>query len=346
MKALVKMRPGRGIDLRDVPTPSASADEVLLEVATAGVCGSDVARYVWTRNHDAGGAKSMENDLPRILGHEYAGTVVAVGAGVPAETIGQRVVVQNVLSCGRCEACQVGNVNLCLDRRTLGVHRDGGYAEYAVVPAANVSAIPDSLDFSLAAAITPFAVSSNAVELAKVAPGDRVVVIGVGPIGVAAALAARLRGAEVVLVLDRNVVRLQEAAALGFPGLNTEGGDVATRLLEELGPRSVDAVIEAAGVADAVAWVLPILKKGSPIVLLGNQREVASIDLMPVVMDQQRIIGSRSYSLAVWRRALETIERSGMDRTLGDEVGLEQAIERFDLAASGQGRAFTVVPAS
>ena len=340
----MKTRPGRGLDLEEVRQPSPAAGEVLLKVATAGVCGSDVARYVWTRNHEAGGSKSMAGDLPRILGHEYAGTIVDVGPGVPTERVGERAVVQNVLSCGICEACGIGNVNLCADRRTLGVHRDGGYAEYAVVPAANATPLPDGLAFSLAAAITPFAVSSNAVELAGVQPGDRVVVIGVGPIGVAACLAARLRGADVVLVLDRNVVRLQEAGALGFPGMNTEDGDVPARLLETLGPRSVDAVIEAAGIADAVSWVLPILKKGRAVVLLGNQRDLARLDLMPIVMDQQQVLGSRSYSLAVWRRALATIQLSGMDGTLGDEVGLEEAVERFELAASGQGRAFTVVP--
>jgi threonine dehydrogenase-like Zn-dependent dehydrogenase len=344
VRALVKSRPGRGLDLLEVSDPAPGDGEILLEVAAAGVCGSDVARFVWTRNHEAGAAKSMADDLPRVLGHEYAGTIVEIGPEVDPALIGRRAVVQNVLSCGRCEACGQGTINLCAERRTLGVHRDGGYAELAAVPAANVFPIADSLNFSLAAAITPFAVSSNAVELAGLRPGHRVIVIGVGPIGIAAALAARLRGADVVGVLDRNPVRLQDAEAIGFAGIDTRDIDVRSRLLEVLGPRSVDAVIEAAGVADAVTWTLPVLKKGRPIVLLGNQRETAQIDLMPIVMDQQRIVGSRSYSMTVWRQALATIERSGMDRLLGDDVGFEEAIVRFEEAADGHGRPFTVVP--
>jgi D-arabinose 1-dehydrogenase-like Zn-dependent alcohol dehydrogenase len=113
---------------------------------------------------------------------------------------------------------------------------------------------------------------------------------------------------------------------------------------ERLGPRSVDAVFEAAGSAAAIEASLPVLRKSRPMVLIGNLRDRVSADLMPLIMDQQRLIGSRSYSLDVWDLAVRTIGESGFEATLGDEVGLDGALERFEAAAAGHGRPFTIVP--
>jgi threonine dehydrogenase-like Zn-dependent dehydrogenase len=344
MRALVKSRPGPGLDLLDVADPVPGRDEVVIRVEAAGVCGSDIARYAWTRNHEPGAAKDMSGDLPRILGHEYAGVVVQTGPGVPAELVGTRIAVQNILSCRACRECDAGTPNLCRVRRTLGVHRDGGYAQFAVVPEANLTPIPDEMDFHVAAAVTPFAVASNAVALADLEPGARIVIWGLGPIGVAVAMAARLRGAEVLLGIDRNPVRLAEAQALHIPVIDTTDADGGHAILEAIGPRSADAVFEAAGVAQAIGWSLPILRKRRPIVLIGNLRDRVEADLMPLVMDQQRLIGSRSYSLAVWRMALETVERTPFPRTLGDVVSLDGALAAFEAAATGTGRPFTIVP--
>ena len=348
MRALVKTRPGPGLELLEVPEPVAGPGEVVLEVGAAGVCGSDVARFVWTRNYEAGGAKAMTADLPRIMGHEFAGTVVALGDGVADVRPGERVVVQNILACWRCPECLLGNVNLCRERKTLGVHRDGGYADRCAVPARNLTPIPDGMGMHLAAALQPFAVATHAVRQAELSPGDALVVWGLGAIGLAVVHAARVRGVETVLGVDRNPVRLAEAAALGLPTFDTTGLDdvaaLTAALVDRLGSRSVDAVIEAAGVPDAVASALPILRKRRPIVLVGNLRDRLAADLMPLVMDEQRILGSRSYALGDWEVALRTIGPSGYERTLGDEVGLGAALARFELAARGEGRPFTIVP--
>lgn len=350
MRALVKVRPARGLELLEVPDPVAGPGEVLLRVGAAGVCGSDVARYVWTRNYEAGGAKAMTADLPRIIGHEFAGTVEALGPGVDraAPALGDRVVVQNILGCWRCEECQRGMPNLCVDRRTLGVHRDGGYAELCVVPARNCTPMADSMSMHLGAALQPFAVGTHAVAQAELRPGDRIVVWGLGAIGLAVIHAARLRGASVVLGFDRNPIRLEEAEALGIPTMDTTGLDDAASLgaalVDRLGRRSLDAAFEAAGVAAAISAVQPILRKRRPIVLIGNLKDHFSGDLMHHIMDEQRLVGSRSYSMASWAIAARTIEASGFDRTLGDEVVLDEAIERFEAATRGEGRPFTIMP--
>jgi threonine dehydrogenase-like Zn-dependent dehydrogenase len=344
MRALVKTAPRRGLDLLEVDEPVAGPSEVVVRVAAAGVCGSDVARYVWTRNYEAGGAKSMTADLPRIMGHEFAGTIVAAGSEVRRFGVGDRVGIQNVLGCGRCEACRRGTPNICADRRTIGVHRDGGYAELCVVPEANLTRVPDGMSFGLAAAWQPFAVATNAVEQAELRPADRVVVWGLGPIGLAVACAARLRGATVALGIDKNPVRLAEAEALGIPTMAVGSEHPGAALRERLGPRSVDAVFEAAGAQVAIEASLPVLRKSRSIVLIGNLRDRVDADLMPLIMDQQRLVGSRSYSLDIWDLAVGTIGASGFEATLGDEVGLDEAIERFEAAAAGAGRPFTIVP--
>jgi threonine dehydrogenase-like Zn-dependent dehydrogenase len=348
MRALVKSRPARGLELLEVPDPVAGPGEVLVRVGAAGVCGSDVARYVWTRNYGAGGAKSMTADLPRIIGHEFAGTVEELGEGASGVALGDRVVVQNILGCWRCQECERGMPNLCVQRRTLGVHRDGGYAELVVAPARNCTPMPRSMSMHLGAALQPFAVGTHAVAQADLRPGDQIAVWGLGPIGLAVIHAARLRGAEVVLGFDRNTARLQEAEALDIPTMDTSGLDDASSLgaatLDRLGPRSLDAAFEAAGVADAIVAVQPALRKQRPIVLIGNLKDVFSGDLMPHIMDEQRLVGSRTYSTASWAIAARTIEQSGFERTLGDEVALDQAIDRFEAAARGEGRPFTILP--
>jgi threonine dehydrogenase-like Zn-dependent dehydrogenase len=344
VKALVKTRPQPGLDLLDVPEPIAAPGEVLIRVEAAAVCGSDIGRYAWTRNYGAGAAKAMVDDLPRILGHEFAGTVVGLGDGVAALPIGARVAVQNVLGCGRCPECDRGLPNLCVRRRTIGVHTDGGYAELAAVPARNCYVMPDSMGFHLAAGLQPFAVGTNAVDQADLEPGERIVVWGAGPIGLAIVFAARVRGVDNALVLDISEDRLRDAAPLGVETLHVGGKDAAVELLARVGKRSVDAVFDAAGAAGSIPASLPVLRKRRTMVLVGNPREDVHADLLSLVMDQQRLAGARSYSLAAWNLALRTIEPSGFAATLGAEVPMAGALVRFEDAVAGRGGPFTILP--
>jgi threonine dehydrogenase-like Zn-dependent dehydrogenase len=344
MRALVKTRPARGMDLLEVPDPTPGPGEVLLRVQAAAVCGSDIARYAWSRNYEAGAPKAMTDNLPRIMGHELAGIVVEVGPGTTGTKVGERVAVMNILGCGRCRDCQRGRPNLCVDRRTIGVDRDGGYAELAAIPEENAVPIPLSMSFHLAAAVTPFAVASYAVGHAELEPGSRILIWGAGPIGLGVLFAARLRGVERALVVDVRRDRLQLAEQHGAETLDVSTGDPATALAERVGRRAVDAVFEAAGAPESVPASLLVLRKGCPIVLIGNMRAAGALDLMPLIMDQQRIVGSRATSIAAWTRSLRTIEGSGFESILGDEVRLEEAVARFEAAADGSGDAFTILP--
>ncbi|MBB5790114.1 zinc-dependent alcohol dehydrogenase [Jiangella mangrovi] len=338
MQALVKTRPGPGLELAEVPVPRPGPGEVLVRVAVAAVCGSDVARYRWSRNYEAGAAKDMTRDLPRILGHEFSGTVETGADGVPD---GARVAIRNILGCGRCRSCVVGYASTCTKRRTIGVHTDGGYAEYAVVPAANCTVLDDGFDLHLAAALQPFAIATHAVAKAGLAPGETFAVWGLGPVGLAVVLAATLTGASAVAGFDLNPGRVAEARALGIPAFDPR----ETAPADVLPPRSVDALFDAAGAGAVVLEQARALVHRGPVVLIGNLPGRVDADLMPLIMAEQRILGVRSYSAPAWDRAVRTVASTPFHRTLGDEVPLGPvALERFELAASGAGRPFAVVP--
>jgi threonine dehydrogenase-like Zn-dependent dehydrogenase len=224
------------------------------------------------------------------------------------------------------------------------VHSDGGYAEQVVVPEHNCSRLPDSVDFHVAAGVGTFAIATHAVAMAGLEPGERIVIWGAGPVGLSTLLAAQLRGIESALVIDLVAERLSVARELGADTLDVSGGDAATLLLDKLGPRSAEAVFEAAGAPESVAASLPVLRKRRPMVLVGNMGTPSTLDLMPLIMDEQRLLGSRAKSLASWRLALETIGRTAFARTLGRDVELSRALPEFEAAASGQAGPFTIVP--
>lgn len=340
MRALVKVRPGPGLELREVEVPRPAPGHALVRVAAAAVCGSDLARYRWDRHYAAGGAKDMTRDLPRVLGHEFAGTAEE-GYADEAITIsaGQPVAVRNVVGCGRCRSCEDGYASTCVRRRTIGVHVDGGYADFALVPAASCTLLPEDMDLHLAAALQPFAVATHVVRRAGIGPGSRVAVWGLGQIGLGVVLAARLAGAVVVAAFDINRTRLEDAAAQGIPAFDArEGVD------QVLAHRSVDAMVDAAGAAEQVISSSRSLVTRGAIVLVGNLPARQDVDLMPLVMDEQRVLGCRSYSAAAWDQAVRTVAVSGFERTLGDVVALDDAVDRFETAARGDGRPFAVVP--
>jgi L-gulonate 5-dehydrogenase len=156
------------------PTPEPAAGEVRVRVRYAGICGSDLHIF-----H----GKNPFVAYPRVIGHEFVGRIDAVGEGVSASRIGERVVVDPVISCGQCHACRIGRQNVCSRLQVIGVHRDGGFSEYATVPANNAYAIPDSLASTSASVIEPFAVAANVTHRTGVLKEDVALVYGAGPVG-------------------------------------------------------------------------------------------------------------------------------------------------------------------
>ncbi len=207
MIALRKTAAAFGAELVTLSTPSVVADgDVLVDVAAAGICGSDIHAYEWTPGYEF-----MTAAMPVTIGHEFSGIVRATGQGVTKFKRGDRVVCWPTVTCGKCHACEAGRPQYCQGRCTIGLHIDGGFADSVVVPAANCHRIPENLALDVAALTEPLSISVNAVDVAQVQPGDRVVVLGPGPIGLGAAWVAQKRGAEVLLVGLDDAVRLARA---------------------------------------------------------------------------------------------------------------------------------------
>ncbi len=195
-------------DLRmeEVPVPEIGPDELLVEVKAAAVCGTDVRIF-------QNGAENISPETPLILGHEIAGVICAVGKRITEYRAGQRVAIAPNFGCGVCGACVSGNSQLCAEYQALGIHMAGGFAEYVRVPAkavasGNVTPIPDGVSFRAAAVNEPLSCAFNGSERCGIRPGDTVVIIGAGPIGIMHAMLAEMAGAGCVIVNDLSAERL------------------------------------------------------------------------------------------------------------------------------------------
>jgi L-iditol 2-dehydrogenase len=204
MLALRKTATIYGADLVEVEPPhEPDAAEVIVAVAATGICGSDLHAYEWTAGYGF-----MRDAMPVTLGHEFAGGIVAVGAGVEGLNVGDRVVCWPTVVCGRCPACRADRPQDCVDRRIVGLHRDGAMTALVRIPARNCLPVPEGLPLEIAALAEPLAVAVHAVDVAEIASDVRVVVLGPGPIGLLAAWVAQLRGGRVLLAGLDDAVRL------------------------------------------------------------------------------------------------------------------------------------------
>lgn len=335
MKALVKNKPGPGIALLDVPDPVPGAGEVLVQVRACGIGGSEIGRYLWDENYSVGGPKDMSASLPRIIGTEFSGEVAGVGKGVVMPKVGERVVVNNIVGCGQCDQCLRGATGLCVSRVTIGVDRDGGFAEYAVVPAGNVMIVSESLSFDIGALIQPFSIGTHAVEISGVRAGDRVGIWGAGVVGLSVLANVILAGAEVVFMVGRGRPRLDAARRLGAPRtFSVSEGEIVPRLKEEIAPKSLDVVFDAAGSAD-VFTAAPFLRSGGGFVLVGNFRGPVTLDLVSLRRREISLLSVRSFTLQAWRRAARLIDRSGLHEVIGPAFPISRGEEAFRLSADG-----------
>jgi L-iditol 2-dehydrogenase len=274
VKALVKTAKGPGnIEVKDVPIPVLNEpDWVLIKVKAAGVCGTDL--HIW---HD-----QFPYWPPVILGHEFSGEVVETGGKVSNVKPGDRVVAEpHSLSCGLCEYCRQGLVQMCPKKRSPGWGIDGAFCEYIKMPAQLLHRIPEGISYELAALAEPLAIAVHQVaEQGVVHLQDFVVVTGVGPMGILAAFIAKAQGAGTVLVTGMGSgeqIRFPAARQLGADFIvNVEKEDLAARIVELTGGKGADVLIETSGAAAAIRQGVSLLKKRGRISAIGlcNQEEI------------------------------------------------------------------------
>src|SRR5258707_4605006 len=242
MKALLLSR-YKQLEIADLPEPKPGPGEVLVRVAACGICGSDVHGY------DGSSGRRIP---PIVMGHEEAGRIAAVGAGVTGWAEADRVTFDSTIYCGACGYCKRGEVNLCDHRQVLGVScgdysRAGAFAEFVAVPARVVYKLPESISFAEAAMLEAVAVAIHGVSLAKISAESTALVVGAGTIGVLTLQALRAAGCTRVLVSDVDETRLKMAKELGAAEVLLAGGEVVAQILQRTGGVGVDVAIEAVG---------------------------------------------------------------------------------------------------
>lgn len=335
MQSLRKLRSGPGLTLQDIdlpPTPSAG--EVLLRVQSAGVCGTDLHIDEWTPSYHF-----VTAALPVTVGHEFSGLVMACGAGVQGLTQRQLVAVRPSVVCGQCEACLAQNPDACVQRRGIGVTRDGGFAPWVLVPARNCVTIPPGVDAEIAALTEPLTVSHEAVRTGNVQPGDRVLVLGPGNIGQGIALLARHAGARQVVVAGHgDTARLAVLRAMGFHDLVDFAGQggMEQGLAPYLREGKFDVVIEATGAPSVIAPALQALRTHGILVITGIHAAPVPIDLTALVRRHQQIRGSYRAPEKNWPLVVDYM-RSHQDtlrHMITHRLPLMQALEGFALARS------------
>lgn len=266
MKAAVLHAPG---DLRyeQVAMPVPGEGEVLVKIAACGVCGSDIPRVLTTGTYH----------FPTIPGHEFGGTVCALGAGTDSALLGKRVAVIPLIPCRKCKMCEVGQFALCESYGFLGSRDDGGFAEYVKAPAQNLVVVPDEVDEDSAAFLEPISVALHVVENCGVKYGDQVAVYGLGAIGIFVAQWAKVFGASRVFAIDLDAKKTEIARAMGLEPILSCEQDVEAVIREKTGGAGVDVVFEASGAPAVFNQGIRILRSSGVMGLVGRPTKALEI---------------------------------------------------------------------
>ncbi|NQU42509.1 galactitol-1-phosphate 5-dehydrogenase [bacterium] len=288
MKALVLPEYNR-FAIQGVPQPEPGPGEVLIRVEACGICGSDV--------HGMDGSTGRRQP-PVIMGHEAAGVIEEVGSDTIDWRPGDRVTFDSTVYCGACWFCRRGQVNLCDNRRVLGVscddyRCDGAFAEYVVVPQHILYRLPDGLSFERAAMVEGLSIAVHAAERARPRLGDTAVVVGAGMIGLLVVQVLRNAGCGQIIAVDLDLARLELARKLGANhGLKADETDVAREVRDMTGGRGADLAFEVVGATAPVHTALDCLRKGGTLGLVGNVSQRIDLPLQSVVTREITLLGS------------------------------------------------------
>jgi 2-desacetyl-2-hydroxyethyl bacteriochlorophyllide A dehydrogenase len=346
MKAVLKSHSGHGVELTEVPLPQLKQDEVLVKVEAASICGSDLHMY-------HGMEAYQWVPLPLVLGHEFAGSVVDSGSQHNQHLIGKRVMINPYVPCGNCFQCRKGKTNLCdyglnsmskVAAKSLkyGFRENGGMAEYVAVNQRNVLPIPDELSFEVASIVEAVGIGVHAIEQANVLPGDRVVVIGPGPIGLSliASLSNYALKHLIVVGLRVDRERLQLAQRLGATDIiyADEENDIeaVARLTHGEG---VDFVFETSGYHQSLVTAIRMCTKGGKVMLVGISGKETMLPSNEIVRGEITLKGVYGVTEDTLRRtiAMASSGRFPFAQLITHILPLEQAVQGFEIGSNKQG---------
>ncbi len=307
MKALVKVAQGPGLELTEVPEPSAGPGDVLIRVLRTGICGTDLHIQSW----DEWAANTIKP--PLVLGHEFVGEVVEVGAAVTKVKVGDLVSGEGHLICGTCRNCRAGRRHLCANTVGLGVHTAGAFAEYAVLPELNTWVHTHQVDLDVAAIFDPF---GNAVHTAMSFPvlNEDVLITGAGPIGLMAAAVAKHAGARHVVITDVSEPRLELARKIGVDlALNVATTKIADVYGQLRMSEGFDVGMEMSGQPSALREMIANMTHGGRIAMLGLPAHEIPIDWSHVVLKMLTIKGIYGREMFETWYSMSVLLQAGLD---------------------------------
>jgi len=334
----------KDIRLEDVPVPRVKApDDVLVQVAWCGICGTDLHEYVVgpivtpVRPHPLTGAT-----LPQTLGHEFSARVVEVGADVVGVRVGDRVAVMPAIVCGRCHYCRRGLGHLCLKFACTGLSAEtGGLAQFAVLKDYQVSALPNTVSDVDGAVVEPASVAAYGIDRAGVRGGDVVLITGAGPIGILSALYANAVGAATVVIAEPNPNRADLARAIDVGPVLDPGqedfSDVIAELTDGVG---VDVVAECSGSTPGLSTALTSVRRRGAIVQTGLHTKPATLDGMALSEKDVSLIGSWCYLITDWPRIIRLIGsgKYPVGKAVTAQIPLRDVVTRgFDVLINPRG---------
>ena len=315
MRAARLLAAGR-MSIEEVPRPVPGLRDLLVRVEACGICGSDRHMY----------RGEFPTARPVTLGHEFSGIVEEAGAAVEGFRIGTRVTGDPNISCGHCTDCLAGRPNLCAGLSAIGVHRDGGFAEYVLVPAGQAVALPAALDPLHGAFCEPVACCLHAIDVARIPPGGSVVILGGGVIGLLMVELALQAGAGAVVLSTRQAPRRQLALLLGAHHAVDAGADPVAQIGAIL-PRGADVVIECAGVGATFRQSIQVARRGGTVVMFGVVPEGEQVAVSPFeLLTKELRLESAWLNPLTHGRAAELIAGGALslDRLITRSISLDE----------------------
>jgi threonine 3-dehydrogenase len=332
MKALAKLKAEVGIWMTDSPKPEMGHNDLLIKINKTAICGTDIHIYNW----DEWSQKTIP--VPMVVGHEYAGEVVAIGQEVKGFALGDRVSGEGHITCGHCRNCRGGRTHLCRNTVGVGVNREGSFAEYLVIPAYNAFKLPDEISDELAAVFDPF---GNAVHTALSFDlvGEDVLITGAGPIGIMAAAVAKHVGARHVVITDVNEYRLELARKMGATRAVDVSKENLNDIMKELGmTEGFDIGMEMSGVPMAFTSMLASMNNGGKIAMLGIPGQDMAIDWSQVIFKGLTIKGIYGREMFETWYKMASLIQSGLDISpiITHQFAIDDFQQGFDIMRSGQ----------
>jgi L-iditol 2-dehydrogenase len=317
--------PGR-VTIEDAQELAPASDELIVKVESCGVCGTDRAIFR--------GDYTLET--PIVLGHEYSGTIVAIGSGAEGRELGERVCIDPNITCGSCVYCRRGFTHLCERLSPLGIARNGGFAEYSAVPSAYAYRLPDSLALEAGALIEPLACALRGLEQASVEPGDTVVILGAGAVGCLLLQLASLSGAAATVVAEPDAARRARALEFGADIACDSGEEARAVVREQTADIGADVVIEASGTIEGARLALDLVRRGGRVVWFGVYPESQLIDVSPYAVNENEVTICGSFNNPFTHQAAVALAASGrvrLSELVSERIALDQLPTFLDLAA-------------